>query len=173
MSTKLEGAKKSRSNGALAFLKSRGKSWLLVVGVVLGALLLLLGSGYESGEDTLSEDGTALLQSAADMKAYADALEKELEKLCEAVSQVSGAEVMVTLESGYRVVYASDGKGEPATVGSGNKQQALQQTLRPPAVAGVAVVCHGGKDPDVRRALVELISTALGISSNRVFVAGK
>ena len=93
--------------------------------------------------------------------------------LQEAVSQVSGAEVMVTLESGYRVVYASDGKGEPATVGSGNKQQALQQTLRPPAVAGVAVVCHGGKDPDVRRALVELISTALGISSNRVFVAGK
>lgn len=174
MSIKSEGAKKQRPtvSGPLAFLKSRGRVWLLVLGVVLGACLLLIGSGYETSVEEATS-GAVPMQDAAELRAYADALEKDLEKLCGAVAHVSGVEAMVTLESGYRTVYALDSDGDPATVGSGNKQQALYATLRPPTVAGVALVCHGGEDPTVRQALVELISTALGISSNRVFVVGK
>lgn len=162
---------KRKSRGVLDFLKSRGRAWLLVAGVVIGVLLLLFGTGYgegtvETGEITESERVSAL-------EDYCTDLEKQIGKLCDAVDGVGGVEVMVTLGSGYRTVYTIDSDGDPATVGSGSGQQALYETICPPTVTGVSVVCNGGDRADVRHTLTDLISTALGISSSRVCVAGK
>ena len=164
---------KKKSLGPFDFLKRRGKAWLLVVGVILGAALLIFGAGY--GESDTEAESTLPLAvgDAEELEDYKDALEKRIGKLCDAVSGVSSVEVLVTLESGYRTVYATDKNGEPAKVGSGSGQQALDRALEPPAVSGVAVVCRGGDQPAVQRKLTDLLSTALGISSNRVCVAGK
>jgi stage III sporulation protein AG len=80
---------------------------------------------------------------------------------------------MVHLQGGTRVVYATDEKGKPVAVGSGSSEQALQSTLLSPEIAGVAVVCRGGSSPAIQHTLTELLSTALGIPSNRVSIAGK
>ena len=93
--------------------------------------------------------------------------------MCESVAGVGQAEVMVTLGSGCRVVYVTDENGEIATTGTGSAHRAVYRTLQPPTVVGVGVVCKGGDNPHVQRALTDLISTTLGITTNRVFVTGK
>ena len=165
--------RKKHSRGVWDFMKSRGRIWLLVGGVVLGVILLLFGSGYGEDAEKDADGAAAVTESTAELRSYREKLEKEVETLCDAVRGVSSVEVLVSLESGYRVIYTTDGKGDPATVGSGSGQQALYRTLQPPAVSGVAVVCHGGDSPALQRTLTELVSTALGIASNRVCIAGK
>lgn len=166
---------KKRSQGLFDFLRARGKLWLLVGGVLAGVFLLLVGSGVgtENKSASTNESETALQEDAADLTAYEDKLENELEALCESVTGVGKVDVMVTLGSGCRVVYVTDGNGEIATTGTGSAQKAIYRTLQPPTVVGVGIVCKGGDNPHVQRALVDLVSTTLGITTNRVFVTGK
>ena len=167
-----KGAK--RSEGLWGFLKKKGNGRLLLLvgGVLLGILLLLLGGGAFEKTSQVEAEADAL-EDAEDLSAYQAKIEKDLEDLCDAVAGVSSVEVMVTLGSGRRIVYATDGEGDVITVGSGSSQQALYRTVQPPTVVGVGVVCKGGNDPHVQNRLTDLISTALGITSNRVYVTGK
>ena len=167
--------RKKRSEGLFDFLRARGKLWLLVGGVIAGVFLLLVGSGIGTqGENTKTNENEVITQeNAEDLSAYQKRLEGELEVMCESVAGVGKVDVMVTLGSGCRVVYVTDEKGEVATTGTGSAQKAIYRTLQPPTVVGVGVVCKGGDNPHVQRALTDLISTTLGITTNRVFVAGK
>ena len=166
---------KKRPQGLFDFLRAKGKLWLLVGGVIVGAFLLLVGSGVgtqSKDTDALAEE-TALCENAEDLATYQKQLEHELEALCESVAGVSQADVMVTLGSGCRVVYVTDENGEIATTGTGSTQRAIYRTVQPPTVVGVGVVCKGGDNAHVQQALTDLISTTLGITTNRVFVTGK
>lgn len=162
-----------RQEGLWSFLKKKGRGRLLLLcgGVLLGVLLLLLGGGAFEGKQTADE--VREQEGAAELAAYQASIEADLTHLCKSVSGVGSAEVMVTLGSGRRIVYTTDAKGDPATVGSGSGQQALYRTVQPPTVVGVGVVCRGGNDPRIQRTLTDLISTTLDIPSNRVFVTGK
>ena len=162
--------KKRPPSGLLGFLGAHGRLWLLLGGLVCGIFLILLGSSMEQ-----SEGGTqgAYTEDLALLQEYEKALEKEIAAICDEVAGVGQSEVMVRLQGGTRVIYATDEKGKPVTVGSGSSEQALPSTLLSPEIAGVAVVCRGGNSPTVQHTLTELISTALGIPSNRVIVAGK
>ena len=113
-----------------------------------------------------------LAMRAAELAAYEEMLEKEIATLCDAVSGVSHVRVFVSFESGYVMKYTTDGEGVPITVGSGSKEQALYETVLPPRVSGVGITCAGGDRASVRQEITELVSTALGISSNRVYIAG-
>lgn len=163
---------KKRPTGVIGYLKEKGRLWLLVGGVVAGVLLLLLGGLGSKEQETVShtEEST---ESAAELTAYRTALETELEALCESVNGVSQAQVMVTLGSGHRVVYVTDEKGQVATTGNGSSEAPIYRTLQPPIVEGVGIVCRGGEIPAVQRTLTELISTTLGVPSNRVYITGK
>ena len=155
------------------FLKGKRKLLLLIGGALLGVLLLVIGSVDGSRDAAATTPEGEEYMNFAELQAYKQELESELEKLCDAVSGVSSVEVIVTLECGARVVYAADAQGEPVTVGSGSAAKALCESIRPPVVAGVGVVCRGGAQPSVQKALTDLISTALGINTNRVIVVGK
>lgn len=164
---------KKRGKGALSFLKSKGRPWLIGLGVVLGILLLFLGNGVEKGTTKTEAEAVTHEEGLADLLTYQKTLEHDLAELCDAVAGVSHVEVAVTLGSGTRVVYATNEKSELETVGSGSAQKPVYRTVEPPLVAGVGVVCRGGNDPHVQSALTELLSTTLGIPTNRVFVTGK
>ena len=156
--------------GLMGFLGARGRIWLLLGGLICGIFLILLGSSMQQKESGTSPSYT---EDVSVLQEYERALEKEIAALCNEVAGVGQCEVMVHLQCGTRVVYATDEKGKPVTVGSGSGEQALQSTLLSPEIAGVAVVCRGGNSPSVQRTLTELLSTALGIPSNRVSIAGK
>ena len=159
----------SRKKQGLLQGKSKKQLLILLAGLVLGILLLLVGNGaFEKKSETPQKE-----TARAEQENYRTDLEKRVEALCEAVKGVSAAKAMVSLSSGYTTVYESDANGSPATVGSGNTEAALPQTVRPPSVIGVGVVCKGGDDPQIQQQLTELLSTALGIPSNRVCIVGK
>ncbi len=162
---------KKQATGVWVFLRSKGRIWILLGGVIAGVALLLVGNGFmqkspEADTDMRGESLTELAQ-------YEKTLETEIEKMCAAVSGVGQVDVMVRLSGGSSIVYAADGSGKPSTVGSGSSESPLYSTLRAPTVAGVGIVCRGGSDPAIQQKLIELVSTTLDISASRVFVTGK
>ena len=164
---------KKRGSGAWEYVRSKGKLWILVGGVIVGVLLLLVGGGLGGTEASAETTASDVVEGAAELAAYQKTLEAQIEAMCESVAGVSQAEVMVTLGSGCRVIYATDDKGEIEKTGTGSAQRPVYRTVQPPAVEGVGVVCKGGNDPRLQHALTDLISTTLGITSNRVCVVGK
>lgn len=163
---------RKKSRGFFTFIKAKGRLWLLLGGALFGVVLLLLGGMGDRGEaQVVSTEASG--EHVGEIAAYEAKLEKELEAICEAVAGVGECEVMVTLAGGYTVQYASDGEGNPATVGTGSSEEAIFHTMLPPAVAGVGIVCRGGNAPAVRQTLTDLVSTTLGIPSNRVYITGK
>ena len=163
--------KKKAPTGLLGFLGARGRIWLLLGGVLAGIFLIvaggMLGTTENSGSATLYEEDLEQLL------AYEAQLEKEIAKLCGEVAGVGQVDVMLRLQGGTRVLYATDEKGKPASVGSGSAEQPLHSSILMPEVAGVAIVCRGGDAPHIQKTLTDLVSTALGIPTSRVAVTGK
>jgi stage III sporulation protein AG len=92
-------------------------------------------------------------------------MEERIETLCEELSGVREAHVLLTLESGVEYVYADGGAWD-------RESPLLLQEISP-QIRGVAVICTGGDDSAVRLTITELLSAALGIPSSRIRVAGK
>lgn len=160
-----------KKDGIFSFLKTKGRLLALIVLGSLGVLLLIFAGGKgENTTVTTAEDSAAERAALAE---YEAALEKELEVFCESAAGVSDVHVMVSFSEGFRRRYVKDENGKPVTVGSGSAARALEEGTVPPAVSGVGIVCRRGNDPAVQQTLTELISTALGIPSNRVFVTGR
>ena len=163
--------KKKAPTGLIGFLGARGRIWLLLGGVLAGIFLIvaggMLGTGESGGGVTLYEEDLEQLL------AYEERLEKEITALCSDVAGVGQVEVMLRLQGGTRVLYATDEKGKPASVGSGSAEQPLHSSILMPEVAGVAIVCRGGDTPHIQKTLTDLVSTALGIPTSRVAVTGK
>ena len=160
---------KKKTTPLRGLFQRKGKYVLLIAGALLGLLLLLFGGGKQEEAATASDTYTTL----SELESYRTELESEIAKLCDAVAGVGSVEVMVTLSHGGRVVYATDSDGDPVTVGSGSSKHAVKESLQPPLIAGVGVVCRGGDNPAVQQRLIDLLSTALGISASRVTVVGK
>lgn len=160
-----------KKENILGFLKTKGRLVALIVLGSLGVFLLLFaGVKGESGEVAAGQDNTAEREAFAE---YEAALEKELELFCESAAGVSDVHVMVSFSEGYSRRYVKDENGKPVTVGSGSSARALEEGTMPPTVSGVGIVCRRGNDPTVQKTLTELVSTALGIPTNRVFVTGR
>ena len=162
---------KKKKTGILVFLKSRGRLFILLGGLIGGIALLLVGSAFQDKDKSAATPIES--ETITQLTAYEEALENEISKLCSAISGVSHVDVMVRLSGGTSIIYAKDNDGKPSTVGSGSSESALYSSLQSPMIAGVGIVCKGGNDPLIQQTIIELISTTLNISSARVFVAGK
>jgi len=112
-----------------------------------------------------------------------DNLEKEVEKL---ISQVKGAgrvSVMLTYESDEERVFARDTETERQgtekaqmsqkhiIVDSSSGETGLIIKTVYPEIRGVAVVCTGGDDPQVKSEISALLSALFDIGSNRISIA--
>ncbi len=161
-----------------AFLKSEGdpqkrkKTILLLVAGALGILLLLLGG---MSFDKTEAPGESVYEPQQDeVVIYQAYLEKEMKSLCEEVAGVKNVTVAVTLAGGFESVYATEernGDEEYVILGSGSSAKALYLTRYAPDIVGVGIVCTGGGSQTVQNRLIPLLSTAFGISSNRIYVA--
>lgn len=139
------------------------KYLLLGLGFIFGLLLLLYGSfGGES-------EGKAA-DAAPSAEQYKRELTQEIEELCSRVSGVGRVTVLISLEGGYEYVYAKDADGDCVSIGSGSSKQAVVENILPPNLMGVGIVCDGGKDAATRAALTELLSAALGIGANKIYI---
>ena len=143
-----------------------GKKKYLVLGLLflLGLGLLLGGNLGSSGEEAVE---TSPRESARE---YQERLTREVESLCRDVAGVGKVTVLIRLSGGYEYVYARDGDGDYFGVGSGSKKEAVIEQVLPPTVAGIGIVCEGGDSAAVRQTLTELLSAALGIGANKIYI---
>ena len=147
--------------------------WVGLIGILLMAL-----SEWLPGRDRTASV-TAVTEDQVEQ-----ALEKRITALLKQVEGVGSCQVMVTLESGSRTVYAAD---ETASVGADGSSSVSENYLLveteggpvgllltriQPTVKGVAVVCDGGSDAAVQQRVIQVVSTAFHISQRRVCVVG-
>ncbi len=158
--------------------KDRGKQLVLILGLCGIALIYFSGSFPRSSGE--KQEKTAVKETSA--LSYERELEKSLGRLVSAITGEKEPEVMVTLESGARYVYASDEKSSVQPDGKEEEsvhvllrdqsgtQQALRVTEIQPKVKGVVVVSKYADSASVREALTQAVKTVLNVSSRRVCV---
>lgn len=162
---------------------------LIVCIGVLGMVLILISSFTGKSKPVSEPEPTGTAED------YIVSMEKKLLNLVTSIEGVGRANVMVTMESGTQYVYAKEEKKnldttkdysgeEEMTVvqkdnleqryilvdGGGGRKQALLETQLEPVVKGVVVVCEGAENPLVEQRIMNAVTTALAIPSNRVCV---
>ncbi|MGN0475678.1 MAG: hypothetical protein ACI4IJ_11365 [Acutalibacteraceae bacterium] len=164
----------------------------LILAIGFAAIIVIFLSDYFTGNTKqTSSEAKSYSISYEDYSAQLEA------RLTEMISSVDGAgetKVMVTLECGTEYVYASQQKTTSAmsenSDANGKKSRDEKSTGEEniilidgdkgeepiilkemtPTVAGVVVVCSGADNAQVKQRIVDIVTTALGTSSNRVCV---
>jgi len=164
-------------------LKNGGS--FIVLGLIAGVILIAVSFATSPGRADPAPPLSAETM-AYDAASYASMLEGKLRRLAEGFAGISNVRVMVTLASSGERVYATkeSSRDSPAAGGGvsrdSQREIALQSDGRsgtapiltseiPPKVAGVALVCRGAS-AETRLALTSLISAALGIPTNKIYV---
>ena len=132
--------------------------------LVFAALVLLIS--YKGGGEEKTEICAVMLSHE---------LEEKVESLCLSVSGVREAEVLLTLDTSEEYVMAKDVEKNGEYLKSVTVDPdggGVELYVITPRVRGVAVVCTGGDKPSVKKKIVSLISSALGIDSSKISVAG-
>lgn len=150
-----------------------------LIGGIVGILLIVFGGIIPSGESKKNtrEEGYY------EVSFYTETLEKKIESLCMSISGITEAEVLLTLDCSTEYVYAqnkqksgSEGSESYTTdyliLNQGEKDNAVLLMEVYPKIRGIAVVCTGGNDAVVQQTVIDLLSAALGVSTNRIKVAG-
>ena len=159
----------------LSFLRKgpdgkRQPSILLLGGcALLGILLILWGGGSNK---SVQESDTSAAPIEADMTRYQEYLEQRVLTLCESVG-VRNASAVVTLESGFVSVYATERAGENeeyVILGNGSGAHALLLSQTAPPIMGIGIVCHTPISDTARAELITLLSSAFHTPTNRIYV---
>ena len=148
----------------------------IIAGGALGILLLLFGGGVGGSSKNASETEQSYVNY--DAEEYSEALEKRVAELCSTVKGAGKVTVLVSLKGGYRAVYAVDSqatsggyKSQVVMSGSGSDRGAVITSYENPQIGGVGIVCDGASNASVRSQLISLVSAALDISTNKIYVA--
>ena len=155
-----------------------------------GVLQLTVRDSEKSGKEEVPQ--------TVSTEDYAHQLEESLLEIVRAITGEDDAQVMVTLESSSRQVYAQEEKksagntqeqSDQSTIRSQStddqetsyilvkeadgSQKALAVTEISPEVRGVVVVCGNSENVELQQSIIDAVTTALQISSTRVCVVGK
>ncbi len=171
-------------------LKSEKAVRILVICGIAGMALVFL-SGLFGGEKKPSVQAEAGDDSGSQ---YEYALETRLQDVIGRIQGTGRVQVLVTVRSGTRNVYASTQKTETETEEDGGaetprkkdsdsfeneyilvknadgSESALVTMQMQPEIQGVVVVCDGGEDTVVKQRITDAVTTVLDISSNYVCV---
>ncbi|MBQ7541591.1 MAG: stage III sporulation protein AG [Clostridia bacterium] len=143
------------------------------------ALALLAASEFTGSRKAPTES----TQTQAD--AYAKTLETRLAALLSSIDGAGKTQVLVTLRTGAETVWAQNDKMDTQTdesesrvqseqeyvlVRTGGDESGLPLKTRTPQILGVAVVCEGATDPQVRQRITQTLTAALGIGASHVSV---
>ena len=163
----------------------KGRRLILILGFAGIALIFLSTLIPSCGK----KDDTEAKQTT-DSYDLEQRLEERLGDIVSSISGAGDAQVMVTLETGIKYIYATDNSIETQTqndpgksanekykeqreivvVDSGSGKQALVSTEMQPAVKGVIIVCSGGSVASVKERVTRAVTTALDIPSSGVCV---
>lgn len=158
------------------------KTLLITVAAIIGVFLILV-SGLTANFSDKSK-----ISANTELEAYINNMEA---RLCKTISQIEGAgktEVFITVENTFETVYASNASIDESgdmnkTSKTTQKQLAYSSNgtnsetpviikQKCPEICGVLVVCEGGSNPYIRQEIILSVSTATGISTQKIYVTG-
>ncbi len=170
------------------------RKMIIVIGVMIGILMMML-SGLMNGNERKTKRNQDVFEKDFCVKLYEQELENRLLDIVEKIEGVGKAQIMVTLENSVEYIFAQERREKTDKIsdyqdklplktqerndqerklmlvdGPNGRRQALVKTQVQPKVKGVVVVCQGGNNFFVNQRVTSLITTALNISSNRVYV---
>lgn len=152
-------------------LVKRYSPFLLVL--LLGVGLMLLPAKPSQRADAVPAAGTA--------EAEID-LQSELSRLLSNLSGAGSVQVLLTQKEGEQILYqcnenlsANDTSRSNSTqtvmvTDNARNQSGLVRQVNPPTYLGAVVLCQGADSPTVRLAIVEAVSNATGLPTNRISV---
>ena len=157
-------------------MSGKNKGILLAVIGLIGILLIVIGTIGEKRQ-TNADTGTAVEKNLSTLE-YIETLENKIKTITE---QITGSDqVIVSIASGPEYIYVSNEEldenysaKEYITVRTenGSDELILLKEIYP-EIEGVSVACPGGDNPELQAKLIEVISTALDVSSNRICIVG-
>lgn len=159
------------------FSGADGKKVIILVAIgILGILLMLLGS-FSGGKKSKTQN---LSTGFDETEAYISETENKIRNITEQITGSGKTCVVVTVKSGVESVYAYDEKTASGSESkshitvknsSGDGEPVLVKRIYP-EIAGVSIACEGGDSAEIRAKLINAVSTALGLSSNRICIVG-
>lgn len=143
------------------------------------AIVLILVSDLSGGKDEKSvgtNGNVPVTFGYSDV--YADSMDTKLCDILTSIEGVGKAQVMLTVSSTEEYVYAemvkrgtSQAENSYVIIDKGSQKEALVKKVNNPSIKGVVIVCEGGDDPRVCEKIYKAVSTALDISTSRIYVA--
>ncbi len=161
----------------LGFGLEKKKTIILAVLGIVGIILVVLGylapwkKNNSSDKENLNSSGTM---------EYIRDIENKIRSMTEKITGDTNVSVIVSTENGTEYVYVSneniDGNDiskEYITIKNekGTNELVLLKEVYP-TITGVSIACPGGDDSSVKRKIIDLVSTAFGLSKNRICVVG-
>ena len=161
----------------LGFGLEKKKTIILAVLGIVGIILVVLGylapwkKNNSSDKENLNSSGTM---------EYIRDIENKIRSMTEIITGDTNVSVIVSTENGTEYVYVSneniDGNDiskEYITIKNekGTNELVLLKEVYP-TITGVSIACPGGDDSSVKRKIIDLVSTAFGLSKNRICVVG-
>ena len=151
-----------------------GQRIIIFAAVALIGIGLLVFSAF-MGRERDQVDQTATVTPSPDE--YSASVAAQVEDICrEAVG--CDAKAVVSLQGGYRAVYAEDShtasgsyKSNMVLVGSGKDESAVLVCYENPEIAGIGVVLSCKEDPMIRNRMISLISAAFSLKTNKIYIA--
>ena len=148
----------------------------LMVGIVGIAIVLL------TGRSDKAEGNARQTNDTEELFAYTEMLEEKVRRLCEACDGVGSVTVAVMLDGGFEYEYArnteygensygDERREEYLVIGQGSGETCVLLRRRLPEIAGVGIVCTGADDDAVRAHLVSLVSAALNVGANKIYIS--
>ncbi len=147
--------------------------FIIILGFAGMLLILLSGAGGEKPAETNKNE--------ADVFAIQNKTEKKLEMLLESVKGAGKVKVMVTVDSLEETIYAVNTETESRAdeysfsdeyvlIEKSGDDDGLIIKVTAPVIRGVGITCEGADSAGVKEEIIRLVSAALGISVNRIWV---
>ena len=158
-------------------MKKKGSFKILVILLLVGALLFFIGGlglFKDDGTDSAGQEGDG--EKYESFYAYKQLLEGEIKAICESVSGVTNARVVVFFDGVGESVYAQNvqeggsNKSEYVIIGSGSSSHALYLGEALPEISGIGVVCSTGGSLQAKNELCSLLAATYGLSMTRIYV---
>ena len=157
-------------------LRGKARLWLkeyryVLLVLFLGIVLMLLPqskAAEEGNKETLVPETVA-----------EESLQEQLDQLLSIVQGAGKVRVLLTEAAGERVIYQTDGEENSQNTkrtdtvilsDSGRAESGLVQQILPPTYQGAVILCQGADSAAVRLALIEAVSNATGLTSDRISV---
>ena len=137
-----------------------GKYRYAVLVLLIGLVLILIPS---KSQDTQPEPLTSEPAAKQDIC-------QELEQILANVEGVGKVQLMLAVQSGENTVYISDEDGVVIITDSNRAQSGLVERVEREEYRGAIVVCQGADSPSVRLNVIEAVSRATGLSTDKITV---